>query len=58
MIRLACKPTSLLKAYRVCLELAFLVAALGKAILHAVCGPLGHARLGKTPLLLREKHIV
>jgi hypothetical protein len=57
MIRLAGKPTSLLKAYRVCLALAFL-AALGAAILHAVCGPLGHARLGKTPLLLKEKHIV
>jgi hypothetical protein len=57
MICLAVKPTSLLKAHRVYLALAFF-GALRKAILHAACGPMGHARLAKAPLLLQEKHIV
>jgi hypothetical protein len=57
MICLARKAAGVLKAYRVYLAVAS-VGALGKAILCAVCGRLGHAPLGKTPLLLREKHIV
>jgi hypothetical protein len=57
MICWAHKVTGLMKAYRVYLPIAS-VGALGKAILCAVCGRLGHVPLGKTPLLLREKHIV
>jgi hypothetical protein len=57
MICLARKVASFLKAYRVYSALAS-AGALGRAILCAACGRLGHVPLGKTPVLLREKHIV
>jgi len=56
MICLAGQTTSLREAY--CMCSTPMLAALGKAILHSGCGPLGPARLRKTPLPLQENHIV